>query len=64
MSIMLVNFCDLHVLNISNGLLTLNLFLDLKMVTFTPFLNLVNDQINFVIVLLLFNLLKICLLVN
>lgn len=61
---MLVNFRDLHILNISNGLLTLNFFLDLKMVTFTPFLNLVNDQINFVIVLLFFNLLKICLLVN
>ena len=60
---MLINLRNLHILNISNSLLTLNLFLDLKLVTFTTFLDLVNNQINFVIVLLLFNLFKICLLV-
>jgi len=61
---MLVDFSDLHILNIGNSLLTLNFFLDLKLITFTAFLNLVNDQINLVIVLLLFNLFQICLLVN
>jgi hypothetical protein len=61
---MLVNFSNLHILNISNSLLTLNLFLNLKLITFTTFLNLVDNQIHFVIVLLLFNLVKICLLVD
>jgi hypothetical protein len=61
---MLVNFSNLHILNISNSLLTLNLFLNLKLIAFTTFLNLVDNQIHFVIVLLLFNLVKICLLVD
>lgn len=60
---MLINLRDLHILNIGNGLLALNLFLDLEVVTFATFLDLVNDQVNFVIVLLLFNLFEICLLV-
>lgn len=60
---MLIDLRDLHILNIGNGLLALNLFLDLEVVTFATFLDLVNDQVNFVIVLLLFNLFEICLLV-
>lgn len=34
---MLVNFGDLHILDIGNSLLTLDLFLNLKRITFTTF---------------------------